>query len=310
MALTDLQREQRRKHIGSSDAAAIMGLDPWRNAADIWAEKRGLVQASDTANEAAEIGLMIESSLLDWAAAQIGAKIRKNQRRVYTGGVLAANHDALVIGEPVGVEAKTTGILTPAMKRDEWGDEGTDQVPNRVIIQCHHQMIVSDLSRVYVPALIGGRGRLMFVIERNEALASGLAEKLMAFWREYVETGVSPPTDEFGLPSLATLKALRREPETVATLPDEIMEAWVAAKAEAKRASDAEDEARRALLTALGTAEAGESSAGRITYMPQDRRSIDTKALRAAHPEIAAQFERVTTSPTLRFKANKEAIAS
>lgn len=303
MPITDFQREQRSRHIGSSDAAAILGLDPWRSAYDVWLEKTGKLQPSETVNEAAEIGTMIEDSLLDWAAAETGIPIIKNQRRVAKDAPLAANHDALARDLPVGFEAKTTGILSPVAKHlDAWGEAGTDQVPDRVLIQCHHQMIVSDLSVVWVPALIGGRGRVLYEVKRSGDLAEALRLRLSDWWEMHVVQGRTPADS---VPSFDSLKRVRREPASVTAIPDALVAAWLEAKAAAKAAEKVEEDARKAMLTALGEAEAGDCALGRLTYLPQTRSSLDTKRLRAAHPAIAEEFTSAATFPVLRFKEAK-----
>ena len=42
--ITELERQSRAMTIGSSDAAAILGLNPYQNAYGVWAEKRGMVE--------------------------------------------------------------------------------------------------------------------------------------------------------------------------------------------------------------------------------------------------------------------------
>ena len=43
MPITSAQRLARRNHIGASDLPAIMGLDTFKTAADVWLEKRGML---------------------------------------------------------------------------------------------------------------------------------------------------------------------------------------------------------------------------------------------------------------------------
>lgn len=301
MPITELQRELRSKHIGSSDAPAIIGVDPYRNAYDVWLEKTGRLEPSDDSSEAADIGNMIESSLLDWAASEIGARIIKNQRRV--NGLLAANHDALVRGHPWGLEAKTTGILTPHMARDEWGDAGTDQVPDRVLVQCHHQMIVSDLELVYVPALIGGRGRVLFEIKRSAELYDAMRERLAAWWRDHVEADVPPAGIS---PSLDTLKRARREPNKVVDVPADLFLRWTEARIMANAAKEQEEDAKAAVLAAMGDAEEGRCELGAVTYFEQERRFIDLLALREKYPDAALDCERLSRFRVARYKKPKK----
>lgn len=299
MPITEIQRERRQRHIGSSDAAAILGIDPWKGAYEVWLEKTGKLEDAPLASEAADIGNMIEGALLDWASSEIGVPIVKNQRRVHPDLPFAANHDAIARTRPEGFEAKTTGILTPHLARDEWGEPGTDEVPERVIVQCHHQMIVSDLNVVWVPALIGGRGRIIYRVERNQDLCNAMTERLVTFWRECVEAGIPPDGDA---PSLECLKRVRREPKTETAIPQDLLSRWLETKAIASAANDQEEQARAALLTALGDAEKGNTPIGSVTYLEQSRRDIDRLKLREDFPEAATACERVTTYRVLRFK--------
>ena len=43
--------EQRKKGIGGSDVAAIMGLSPWRTPAEVWFEKTGRVEPPDLSDK-------------------------------------------------------------------------------------------------------------------------------------------------------------------------------------------------------------------------------------------------------------------
>jgi predicted phage-related endonuclease len=268
----------------------------------VWLEKTGQLDGQFKAGEAAEIGTMVEDALLDWCAAEIGAKITKNQRRVC--GVLAANHDALVKDRPWGLEAKTTGILSPHVAREEWGEAGTDQVPDRVLVQCHHQMIVSDLELVWVPALIGGRGRVLFEVKRNAELFEAMRVRLTDWWNTYVEQHLPP---QGCAPSLETLKRVRREPASSVEVPEGLLEKWTEAKLILSAAQTQEENAKAALLTALGSAEQGTCMAGVVTYMEQGRTFVDNLVLREKYPDIAAECERSTTFRVLRFKKPKAA---
>jgi predicted phage-related endonuclease len=302
MPITERQLAKRRSHIGSSDTPAIIGCDDYRTAYDVWLEKMGMLWPEPQRNnEAAEIGNMIEGALLDWASAETGLAIVKNQRRVR--GCMAANHDALAKAAPVGYEAKTTGILTPHQQREEWGDAGTDQVPYRVMAQCYHQMIVSELRTVYVPALIGGRGRVLYQIDFDPTIAGKLEAAVEEFWYTYVRPGVPP---SHTLPSLEVAKRIKREPETEREIPAELYEDYMNKKRVVISCASDLETSRQRLIAALGTAEAGIVDGQRlVTYLPRRHTSLDAKALAATLGDSLTTFQRVTYSPTLIVKEIK-----
>jgi putative phage-type endonuclease len=155
MPITETQRERRSKHIGSSDVAPIMGASRWATAYDVWLEKTGkLVEKSDE-NQAMTAGNMFESGVLQWAEEHLG-KMTRNQYRSEPKAYLGCNIDAIVDADGVPVDAKTGGLFGPLA--DDWGDEGTDQVPDEVILQAHAHMIVVDAVLCHIPAFLGGRG--------------------------------------------------------------------------------------------------------------------------------------------------------
>src|SRR5262249_58236392 len=68
----------RRDCIGSSDAPAVAGVDPFRSAGDIWAEKTGRIPASDSDENgshatlsALSLGSVIGPLLVNYAARMI-----------------------------------------------------------------------------------------------------------------------------------------------------------------------------------------------------------------------------------------------
>ena len=144
MPITAQQREERKAWLGSSDMAAIMGLDPWRTPADVWAEKTGRLEQQEETSVMRR-GNLLEGAILNFAEQELG-KLTRNVRSTVPELHLAANTDAVAdYGDPqnrLPVEAKSVGLWGDA--GDDWGQEGTDEVPERVIVQCHVHMRCLD----------------------------------------------------------------------------------------------------------------------------------------------------------------------
>lgn len=297
MPISPDQLARRRERIGSSDSPPIVGVYPWKNAYDVFLEKTQAVADSPGNKEAVEIGNAFERPLLEWAGRELGVEVLQNVSAVAPhDAIMAANHDGLVVGKPQGLEAKTgTGT--------DYGREGTDEVPERVIVQCQHQMFVSELELVWVPVLIARFDRLervMYKVKRNDRLIDYIVERDHAFWENHVLAGV-PPADL--LPSLETLRRVRRIPELVAEVPAPLVEAWREAHAAKKAAEGAADEAVRALVAAFGEAEAGDYGDPRkvLTYRGYSYDQIDGKALKQRRPDIWEEFKRtIDVSPSLK----------
>lgn len=294
----------RRDVLGASDAPAIVGVDPFRTAGDLWAEKTGRVP-QDAEDERSPVGPQalgkaLEPLLLDAAGRFLGTPLARQVWYRHPDAPLACSVDGLAVEAtpPTLVEAKTCGILNrPSQLLLAYGDDGTDEVPESVLIQVHHELGVLDaqpdlprIDDVLVVALLGdGRGLRHYPIARDQDLVDELAEWELKFWRDYVEADRPPPHDP---PSLGTLRRWRRRHELPATPVDpEVMARWLKARHDAKLAGEAEELARRKLLAALGDAEAGICALGEVTYRAVERKGYTVQP---------------TTARTLRYRELKE----
>lgn len=262
--LTPEDLERRRGYITATDVPAICGFSPWRNAADVYHAK---VHGVDTpTNDAMDAGNLLEPSVLAWAGTQLG-EIIPGEWRVGTNGINAATLDAMTTTmEPV--EAKTSGITGPGTPH-HWGPAGTDEIPQYYLLQVHAQLLVTGAELAYVPALIGGRGFVMYEVYRSKQICDQIATLSEQFWRDHIQADVPPPDV---LPSMDTLKYLRRRPKSVVAVSDDLVLRWQEAKAAAKEANDYRDECQRELLAAIGDAEAAEWSGGQVTYLQQTKK--------------------------------------
>lgn len=299
--ITAEQRQQRTQFIGSSDVAAICGKDPWRSAMDVYLSKTETLD--DQTSDAMASGNRLESAVLNWAEERIGCPLVRDVFRIARDGLFAANHDALVIDSRDGVEAKTVNIMHfNSAVADEWGEEGTDEVPDHVVLQCQQQMYVSDLALVHVPALIGGRGWFMYRVERNDRLIKAIRERGETFWCDHVQKRVPPPDS---MPSLDVARSIRRTPDRITQLPIGPVQAWLDACAKSKAAEQEAESAKALVLALMGDAEAADTPAGRLTFLEQSKRGVDAKRLKAERPDVYDAYETCTSFRVLRHKKPK-----
>lgn len=271
--ITTEQRQLRRKYIGSSDAAAVLGVDPYKSAADVWIEKTG--RANDfEGNEHTDRGTLLEPALLEWAGQQLGKHFVRDVMQVHPSQLLAANFDGISSTDKFIVEAKTS------TNEEGWGVEGTDEIPDRVLVQVHHQFAVAgpEYRLAYVPVLIPTFKCFdfrMYRVDRNEQLAEMIERAGVEFMEKYVNADAAPSDYR---PSLEVLKRVRREPNKIIDVPDALVDHWIAAKAAAREAVAEVEQAQSALLAAMLDAEQGNYSRGRLTYFEQSRKEHVVKA--------------------------------
>lgn len=288
--------EARRAWVGASDVPAILGISQYATAADVYWAKVAQLDGFET--PATERGRYMERGILDWFEAQIGEPLTRDVTvRCESEPLIVSQLDGrLADGTPV--EAKTAAVDA------EWGDECTDQIPDSYIAQAQTQLLCTGADICHVPALVAGFKSLEFrryVVRRNDDIIEAIVDHVRDFWA-FVEARTPPP----GVPSLATLKRIRRLPDTIIELNDVAAVAWAeldAAKAAAKAADAVKDQAQARVVAMLAEAEAGRLPDGRLlTYRAQNSApSVNHKLLAATWPEAAAACVTRGTHRVLRL---------
>lgn len=265
--ITAEQAIARSTRIGSSDAAAIMGLDPFKSASDVYLEKIGAVE-SFAGNDATDRGNWLEPALIAFAEHKLGKRFIPNKLFIHESGLLCANLDAITPSMEEAIEAKST------VMGEEWGEAGTDEVPDRVQVQVHHQFAnVTSLRVIWVPVVLPGYRTFdwrMYRCERNDELVHMVESSALKFMYEHVKPQ-TPPSDF--KPSLEVLKRVKREPASSIDISPELVDAWIVANAAKKKAEDDVKEAQCAMIAALSHTEAGILPDGRrVTYFETTRK--------------------------------------
>ena len=278
MPITAEQRERRRSFVGSSDIAALLEMDPFQNKHGVFMEK--MYGTSDISSEAMEIGDMVEEPLVRWAAEEHGfaeSLIFGPETMVHENGIMAVNLDGLAPAETM-FEAKYTSV------GEEWGDPGSDEVPDRVIAQCQFAMACVPTIRVaYVPAFITRANRLtkaIYVVERNTELIEAIETIATDFMVNHVRCG-RPPEDS-PPPSWDTLKRIRRREDVEVHVADELVQTWLDKKAERlhieKGVKTEESEAKNAVIAAMRDGTVGLCSMGKVVMTRVNKKAYSVDA--------------------------------
>jgi putative phage-type endonuclease len=293
--LTEQQIELRKTCLGSSDMSAVLGINPHRSAWEVWADKRGILPP-DKGSDATEIGNYLEPAVLDYAESQLG-KLHRGVFIPLPEYCLGANLDGIVDKSAIPVEAKTSGIRGPLY--GEWGDDGTDHVPDCYIVQCHVQMMCAGADLCHLYALLGGMGFRHYTIRRVDGLCAKIADKARQFWTQCVVGGAEPADSK---PDLEVLKRIRRRPDKVAVIHPSLKADYDEACAALKAAEKRKEETQAALLAADIEAEAFDWGDGKkwMTFFEQSRTTVDSKALAADHPSIWKDYAKTSTFRVLR----------
>ena len=110
MTITATQAAERAKGIGSSDAAAVMGLSPFLTPYELWMQKTGRSEGF-AGNEATKRGDILEPAILEMVAVEIEQKVVQ-PTSTFVKGILRANVDGMV-----GKFARGSTIETKYMRK-------------------------------------------------------------------------------------------------------------------------------------------------------------------------------------------------
>lgn len=291
VATRDMPREEwlawRRQGIGGSDAAAILGLDRYKSAFEVYAEKVGL-KTEEPDNEAMRQGRDLEAYVAERFCEATGKKVRRRNAMLQHPAYpwMLANIDRWVIGENAGLECKTTSVLNRA--RFAQGE-----FPANYYVQCMHYMAVTGAERWYLAVLVLNKAFHVFTIERDETEIEALVQAEKRFWEEHVIRQI-PPTPDGTESTADVIKAIfpeARERETAALFGyEDKIRAYLELDARITGLERQRDALKQEIQLALGEAELGRAQGYVVEWKNQPRRNLDTNRLKKEQPEIYQQY--------------------
>lgn len=265
MAMTLEQLKARVHHLGGSDVPALLGVGwPDRNIGSLYLEKTQQTEIKVTSSPEADLGDRLEPMIVEWVGDRLGLPVERGHHVRSADGILRAQLDGYIQATGEVVEAKSAGLLNPMFRAGDegWGPEGTDQLPFRVLAQVQFQLMLAEAPRAHVGAFLGGGVALRhYVVEAMPDLQDEIKRRCYAFWNDHVLKRV-PPEE---VPTIETLKTVKRIPGRVVDISPELVERLKAARDMEKLAAAAAESVAAEVMHAVGDAEEGISIAGHVT---------------------------------------------
>lgn len=278
--------KDRQSGIGGSDAAAALGLSKWKTPYALWQEKRGEAGEQED-NESMLWGRALEPVIRQHYAERTGRVVRVPE------GILHHPQHAFMLANLDGVtdDGRLLEVKT-ARSGQDWGEAGTDMVPQAYLLQVQHYMAVTALPVADVAVLISGSDFRLYEVPADPELQAMIIEGEAAFWQRVVE-GVPPEPV-----SLSDMQARygRASREARVVAGQEIVEAVeLLRKIKAANAAgeEAENEQKAIIMGALGEADTLVDDGGNIlctwkAAKPAQR--FDAKLFQVAHADLYKQF--------------------
>ena len=194
----DKWREGRKHSIGASDAAAVMGISPWKTEAQLWDEKAN-GKTLDFHNANTVRGHRSENHILELYGIETGQKIFSGERIM-----LMSNHNPFMSctldgidftdeNNPIVIEVKSVKF-----SHGEWSD---DKIPDYYFTQLLHQLAVTGWNEaILLVRFTRNEGwesasERMYHVKREDVQdqIDKLVRKESKFWNEYVVNKRRPP---------------------------------------------------------------------------------------------------------------------
>lgn len=183
----------RSKFIGASEAAAILGLHPYRSAWQVWATKTGQLDDNFVENHWTRLGNKLEPVIGDLYEERENVSLIRNLPTL-------AHKDYPMVAATVDFNVKGTGRIVEAKsvwsprEMARYGEDGSAAYPPHHHIQVMQGLGVTDGEDGHLAAFIGGQLRV-YHIARDKALERELFDRLAEWWEKHVVRGEAPPID-------------------------------------------------------------------------------------------------------------------
>lgn len=279
------QLEARRKGIGGSDVAAILGISPWKTAFQVYQDKIGeSAQAEQT--PAMSYGLLVEPAIRQWYSNETGREVLMPENLLVHPKYpwMIASVDGLT-KEPRVIEIKT------AKSSQDWGEPGSDEIPPYYAAQVHHYMTVTAIDISDVIVSFAGSMPVVYTVEADKEIQEMLIEREHDFW-QMVERH-EPPEPVTYADVVQRFKA-STDAEVTANEHIENVISYIRACQANIKAEEADLEGYKAeIMKFMGESSVLVGLTGKpiVTWKSsKPARRFDAKAFEKDHPELYSQY--------------------
>jgi putative phage-type endonuclease len=171
--------ELRRTGLGGSDAAAAIGISPWRTPYDLWCEKTGEAEPLPASEP------MLWGTLLEPVIAAEYCRRTGHQIQLAPPMLRHPTHNYMLAHIDGRVDNSNSRILECKTARTAagWGETGSDEIPLQYSAQVHHCLVVSGARIADVAVLIGGQDFRLYQVLADPEIARELVEQEYMFWQ-------------------------------------------------------------------------------------------------------------------------------
>ena len=293
----------RRNFIGGSDAGAVVGLNPYKSAYTLWAEKTGKIPEFE-GNLITEVGSYLEDFVAKLFEKETGKKVRRKNRMLinHEYPFACADVDRVIVGENAILECKTTNSF-PAMKKFKTGE-----YPESWYCQMTHYLAVGGYEKAYLAVLIGCREFKVFELDRDEEEIKALMSAEAVFW-DKVQKDIPPEADgtESTSDTITTIYPESNDNTVNLMAYETDLKQYMTYTSLIKDAEKQRDEVANRIKAFLGESGRGESNNFKVSWTSSKRVSFDSKKFAADHADMdLSEYYKSTNVRTFKVSENSK----
>jgi hypothetical protein len=260
----------RGRYLGGHDASAILGLNPYASAADVYAKVVAGWQPAQTPRMLR--GLLVEPGMVEFIRErrQLAVLDRDcfyvDDRIPFFAGSIDAVESPWVIHEVKSTLAHGWG----AELSTRWGPDNSDDVERSAWLQCQWYMGLTGAREAHVWLLIldDDEEPRHYTVPRNRVAIEELRDAAEAFWWDHVACRVPPAVACISDKAAAALAPKGVRDSRIEPTPEIVVaaNAFAVARLAEKMAGATKDQAGAVLKSFLGSAEKVKWEGGSISY--------------------------------------------
>ena len=278
--------QYRKKGITGTDAGAIVGLNPYSSAFEVYNDKI-TDEVEEFDNESMRQGRDLEEYVARRFTEETGLRVRK-ANAIYQNAAhpfMLADFDRLIVGQAAGLECKTAS----AYSADKWAD---GKIPLHYQMQVQHYLAVSGYQKWYIAALIMGKEFVIREISRDEELIADLITIEERFWNENVQAKVVPAPD--GSRAYSDMLAGRYHADREKSIPLFGMEEQLKRRDEIdellQKLEKEKAQIDQSIKLKMEDACYADSEGHHISWVSSSQQRLDTKKLKEEEPDIYRKY--------------------
>lgn len=297
ISTVDLPKEKwlsfRKQGITGTDAACIVGMNPWKSAFEVYQDKISddILEIED--NEAMRQGRDLEEYVAQRFIEETGLKVRRANAIFQSDEYpfMLADFDRLIVGMGAGLECKTVSPYGA----DKWSN---GKIPVHYQLQCQHYMAVSGAKSWFIAALVFGKELIIREIKRDDDLTNTLIKIEEAFWNNNILGRVMPDPDGTKKCSEEIAKMYYRSDseKTVSLIGyDETLRRREELNELIEKLEKEKASIDQRIQLEMGDAGYALSESYRISWLTSESRRIDTKRLKSEMPDLYQDYSKTST---------------